>query len=194
MTTIAIVQIAVLLLLGLAALAPGTFFAMLLLGGAAAGALRYWGWDWTVALQMGLAGALCLPALRIFAAGRLLAAGVVIIAVPALLISRLGLGATWTHSALYAVVRIDRKDESAFDDVGVDAGLCFIDRPVESRDGVFDNRIAGVRLQCCVRCYHTALGLHFGVNCKTKLARLRHRSRTYTCSTGIDCSFMNCTD
>ena len=104
MRTIAIVQIAVLLLLGLAALAPGTFFAMLLLGGAAAGALRYWGWDWTVALQMGLAGALCLPALRIFAAGRLLAAGVVIIAVPALLISRLGLGATWTHSALYAVV------------------------------------------------------------------------------------------
>ena len=104
MTTIAIVQIAVLLLLGLAALAPGTFVAMLLLGGAAAGALRYWGWDWTAALQAGLAGTLCLPALRIVAAGRLLAAGAVLVAIPALLVSRFGLGATWMHSALYAVV------------------------------------------------------------------------------------------
>ena len=104
MTTVEIVQIAVLLLLGLAALAPGTFVAMLVLGGAAAGALRYWGWDWPVALQAGLAGALCLPALRIFGAGRLLAAGAVLIGLPALLISRLAFGVTWMHAALYAVV------------------------------------------------------------------------------------------
>ncbi len=104
MTTVDIVQIAALLLLGLAALTPRSFVAMLLLGCAAAGALIYEGWHWTAALQAGLAGSLCLPALRLFAAGRLLVAGAVLVAVPALLVSHLGFGATWVRSALYAAV------------------------------------------------------------------------------------------
>lgn len=99
-----IVQIAVLLLLGLAALSPRYFFAMLVLGCAIAGGLRFGGWHWAAALQASLAGCLCLPAFRWCASGRLLVASAVLIAVPTLLVSRFGFGVTWLLSAVNAAV------------------------------------------------------------------------------------------
>lgn len=99
-----IVRIVVLVALGVAALSPGSFVMMLLLGGAVAGGLRYEGWQWAVALQAALAGAFCLPALRLLVAGRLAAATGALIGAPTLLIAHFALDVPWLLAAAYAVV------------------------------------------------------------------------------------------
>lgn len=104
MAALDIVQVAVILVLGVGALSFRSFFAMLVLGCLIAAGVRFAGGHWTPALQASLAGCFCLAAIRWFAAGKVVLTGIIVIAIPSLLISHFLFKASWLISAVNAAV------------------------------------------------------------------------------------------